>query len=122
MSEQALDLGLRRIGLGTAAMLALIGLVVLMAILGPLLVPYDPIATNPPAALQPPSATHWFGTDQLGRDVFSRVIVSARVDLGIALTAVIVTLVLGSGLGAIAGWAGGWPDRIVSRLMDTIMA
>ena len=69
--------------------------------------PYDPVATDPPVALQPPSAAHFFGTDQLGRDVFSRVIVSARMDLGIALTAVIATLIIGTTLGAAAGWAGG---------------
>jgi peptide/nickel transport system permease protein len=112
----------RGVDTGRAVTLVMLALLVLMGLIGPSLVPYDPIATNPPVALQPPSAAHLFGTDQLGRDVFSRVIVSARVDLGIALTAVIVTLVLGSGLGAIAGWSGGWADRIVSRLMDTIMA
>jgi peptide/nickel transport system permease protein len=112
----------RAANLGRAFMLLMLALLVLMALLGPSLVPYDPIATDPPAALQPPSGAHLFGTDQLGRDAFSRVIVSARVDLGIALTAVVITLVIGSGLGAVAGWAGGWPDRIVSRLMDTIMA
>ena len=93
-----------------------------MALVGPLLVPYDPIATDPPIALRQPSSAHLFGTDQLGRDVFSRVIVSARVDLGIAFTAVITTLVIGTALGAAAGWAGGWTDRIISRLLDTIMA
>ncbi len=102
--------------------LVLLALLLAMALFGPALVPYDPLATDPPAALQPPSALHWFGTDQLGRDVFSRVIVSARVDLGIALSAVLVTVVLGTALGAAAGWLGGWVDRIISRLVDTIMA
>ncbi|MGA2127030.1 MAG: ABC transporter permease [Xanthobacteraceae bacterium] len=105
-----------------ALAVVLLGLIGLMALVGPLLVPCDPIATDPPIALRPPSSAHPFGTDQLGRDVFSRVIVSARIDLGIAFTAVIVTLVIGTALGAAAGWAGGWTDRIVSRLMDTIMA
>ena len=101
---------------------ALLVLMGSMALIGPFLVPYDAIATDPPIALQQPSSAHLFGTDQLGRDVFSRVIVSARVDLGIAFTAVITTLLIGSALGAAAGWAGGWTDRIVSRLLDTIMA
>jgi len=105
-----------------AIALAMLAVLVLMAAFGPLLVPYDPVSTNPPVALQPPSAAHWFGTDQLGRDVFSRVIVSARVDLGIAITAVAVTVVLGTALGAAAGWLGGWTDRVISRLIDTIMA
>jgi peptide/nickel transport system permease protein len=123
MSEPVLAaLLLPRIGFAKTVTLALVGLVVLMALVGPFVVPYDPIATDPPAALQPPFAAHLFGTDQLGRDVFSRVIVSARIDLGIALTAVAVTVILGTFLGAAAGWAGGWTDRIVGRLMDTIMA
>ena len=103
----------------SVALLVLMGSV---ALIGPFLVPYDPIATDPPIALQQPSSAHLFGTDQLGRDVFSRVIVSARVDLGIAFTAVITTLLIGSALGAAAGWAGGWTDRVISRLLDTIMA
>ena len=102
--------------------IALLVLVGSMALIGPFLVPYDPIATDPPIALRQPSSAHLFGTDQLGRDVFSRVIVSARVDLGIAFTAVITTLLIGSALGAAAGWAGGWTDRIISRFLDTIMA
>jgi peptide/nickel transport system permease protein len=102
--------------------IALLTGIVLLALIGPLIVPYDPLATDPPVALEPPSAQHLFGTDQLGRDVLSRVIVSARVDLGIATTAVLATLLLGTVLGAAAGWNGGWTDRIVGRLMDTIMA
>jgi peptide/nickel transport system permease protein len=109
----------RASGLVSIALLALMGG---MALIGPFLVPYDPIATNPPIALGQPSSAHLFGTDQLGRDVFSRVIVSARVDLGIAFAAVITTLLIGAALGAAAGWAGGWTDRIISRLLDTIMA
>ncbi|HMN85776.1 MAG TPA: ABC transporter permease [Bauldia sp.] len=119
---RAFALRLPRGGLGGLAALVLVGMTVLLAVIGPAIVPYDPLATDPPAALQPPSAAHFFGTDQLGRDVFSRVVVSARTDLGIALVAVATTLVLGSALGAAAGWAGGITDRVVSRLMDTIMA
>jgi peptide/nickel transport system permease protein len=105
-----------------AVALFLLVVIVLMAVVGPTLVPYDPVATDAPAALRPPSPLHWFGTDQLGRDVFSRVIASARVDLGIAFTAVIATFFIGAALGAAGGWAGGLVDRVVSRLMDTIMA
>jgi len=112
----------RPVGASDALALFLLAAILVMAVLGPWIVPYDPLATDPPAALQPPSGAHLFGTDQLGRDVFSRVVVAARVDLGIALTAVVATLVLGTALGAVAGWAGGWTDRVVSRLLDTIMA
>jgi peptide/nickel transport system permease protein len=95
---------------------------VAMALIGPLFVPYDPLASNTAVALKPPSADHWFGTDALGRDIFSRIVVAARLDFGIALTAVAASFALGSLLGALAGFFGGWTDRIVGRLADTIMA
>ncbi|MEI7446624.1 MAG: ABC transporter permease [Burkholderiales bacterium] len=95
---------------------------VLLALLGPLLAPYDPLATHPSRALQPPSGAHWFGTDALGRDILSRCMVAARLDLGLAVAAVALSFAVGATLGAAAGFFGGWPDRIVSRLADTIMA
>ena len=97
-------------------------LFILTAIFGPLLVPFDPLASDTQNALQAPSTTHWFGTDQLGRDVFSRVVAATRLDLFIALVAVIISFVIGSILGSLAGYFGGWIDRIVGRLLDTIMA
>ncbi len=97
-------------------------LLVLIAIVGPHVVPFDPLASNAAMALQPPSATHWFGTDNLGRDVFSRVVVATRLDLSISVMAVLLSLLIGSLLGAVAGYAGGWADAVVSRVMDTIMA
>ena len=100
----------------------LFALFVLAALFGPLLVPYDPLASNAGAALQPPNAAHWFGTDAIGRDIFSRVVVATRLDLGIALAAVAASFVLGMPLGLAAGFFGGWWDRIVTRLSDTIMA
>jgi peptide/nickel transport system permease protein len=95
---------------------------VLLALVGPLIAPYDPLATNPSSALQPPSAAHWFGTDALGRDILSRCIVATRLDLGLAVAAVALSFAIGATLGAAAGFFGGWPDRIVSRVADTIMA
>ncbi|MEM9356192.1 MAG: ABC transporter permease, partial [Pseudomonadota bacterium] len=85
-------------------------LILVAAFLGPLLVPYDPLATNADNALQAPSLAHWFGTDQLGRDVFSRVIVATRLDLFIAFSAVALSFVIGSLAGASAGYWGGWLD------------
>lgn len=96
--------------------------IVLIALFGPWLVPYDPYASNATKTLQPPSWSHWFGTDQLGRDVFSRVLIATRLDLAIAVAAVSLSFVIGSGLGALAGFYGGWTDRLVGRLTDTIMA
>ncbi len=95
---------------------------VLMALFGPWIVPHDPLASNAAVALQPPSMAHWFGTDALGRDIFSRVVVATRLDLGIAVAAVAASFIVGMPLGLAAGFFGGWWDRIVTRLSDTIMA
>jgi len=97
-------------------------LLIFSAIFGPALVPYDPLATNAQIALQAPSWDHWFGTDNVGRDVFSRVIVATRLDLSISVAAVALSFVAGSILGCIAGYWGGWLDIILNRFLDTIMA
>ncbi len=99
----------------------LTGLLVAAAVLGPYIAPYDPLATSTDV-LQAPSAEHWFGTDKIGRDVFSRVLVATRLDLGIALASVSAAFVLGTMLGSFAGYFGGWTDRIIGRVVDTIMA
>ncbi len=106
----------------TAGAFLLFFLMVALAIAGPSIVAHDPLATNAANALQPPSWTHPFGTDHLGRDMLSRVIVATRLDLGIALSAVALSFIVGSALGCAAGYFGGWTDRIVGRLSDTIMA
>ena len=95
---------------------------VMLALFGPWIVPYDPLMSDTAAALQPPSARHWFGTDSLGRDILSRIIVAAQLDFGIAVSAVAASFVLGSTLGCVAGFYGGWPDRAIGRIADTIMA
>jgi peptide/nickel transport system permease protein len=97
-------------------------LIVLAAVFGPHLVPYDPLASNTAEALRPPSARHWFGTDQLGRDIFSRVVVATRLDFLIAVTSVALVFLMGGLAGVAAGFFGGWTDRIVGRIADTIMA
>ena len=96
--------------------------IVFFALFGPWITPYDPLATNAANALQSPSWHHVFGTDQLGRDVFSRVIAATRLDLGIATSAVALSFVIGCALGCSAGFWGGWIDRVVGRFSDTIMA
>ncbi|MCW0232275.1 MAG: ABC transporter permease [Ferrovibrio sp.] len=100
----------------------LFGFILFCAIFGPWLAPYDPLATDGAATLRPPSAAHWFGTDALGRDIFSRVLVATRLDLGIAFASVILTFAIGALAGIAAGFFGGWVDRAVGRLADTIMA
>lgn len=92
------------------------------AVFGPYIVPYDPLASDAAKALSPPSAENWFGTDNLGRDVFSRVVVATRLDLTISVAAVALSFIIGSVLGSIAGFWGGWLDSILNRFLDTIMA
>jgi peptide/nickel transport system permease protein len=101
---------------------ALFLLIVIAALIGPYIVPHDPLASDTVMALKPPSAAHWFGTDQLGRDIFSRVVVATRLDFGIAVASVALVFVMGGLAGVAAGFFGGWTDRIVGRLADTIMA
>jgi peptide/nickel transport system permease protein len=95
---------------------------VLIAIFGPWIAPYDPLASSTEFAMKPPSAAHWFGTDSLGRDILSRIMVAARLDFGIAVSAVAASFMIGSALGSLAGFFGGWADRIIGRIADTIMA
>jgi len=95
---------------------------VFLALFGPWIAPYDPLASSTESALKPPSAAHWFGTDSLGRDILSRIIVAAQLDFGIAISAVAASFTVGSVLGALAGFFGGWADRVIGRIADTIMA
>ena len=105
----------------TLLAMTLFALIVLTAIVGPYVVPYDPMASTA-HALKPPSLQHWFGTDHLGRDVLSRVVVATRLDLMISVSAVLLSFAVGASLGGIAGYFGGWLDSTFGRVMDTIMA
>ena len=93
-----------------------------MAVLGPVVAPYDPLASDTMRALQGPTWQHWFGTDQLGRDILSRVMVATRVDLGIAIASVALVFAAGGLAGLAAGFFGGWVDAVIGRIADTIMA
>ena len=106
----------------TLLAVALFAVFVLLALFGPGLAPYDPLASNTGPALQPPSLAHWFGTDALGRDILSRTLVATRLDMGLAVSAVLLSFVLGIALGLAAGFLGGGWDMAVTRLSDTIMA
>jgi len=101
---------------------ALFTLIALCALIGPYIVPHDPLASDTAATLKPPSWGHWFGTDALGRDILSRVVVATRLDFLIALSSVALVFAMGGLAGIAAGYFGGWTDRIVSRIADTIMA
>ena len=106
----------------TGLAFALFALIAVLALIGPYIVPHDPLASNTAATLQAPTWKHLFGTDQLGRDIFSRVIVATRLDFVIAISSVALVFVMGGFAGLAAGFFGGWTDRLVSRLSDTIMA
>jgi peptide/nickel transport system permease protein len=97
-------------------------IIALCALIGPYIVPFDPLASDTTATLQPPSLRHLFGTDLVGRDIFSRVVVATRLDFVIAITSVVLVFIMGGFAGIAAGYFGGWTDRIVGRVSDTIMA
>ena len=106
----------------TAVTLVLFLLLGVCAVLGPSVVPFDPLATQTAIAFQPPGAAHWFGTDQLGRDVFSRVVVATRLDLIVAFAAVLLSMAVGTLIGAAMGYFAGPFDTAVSRVVDVMMA
>ncbi|MGV3650060.1 MAG: ABC transporter permease [Devosia sp.] len=109
---------LQPLGLIGAGMLLII---VIAAVLAPWIVPHPPNAQSF-MRLQPPNPTNWFGTDQLGRDIFSRVVHGARVSLPYALQLVVLSALIGTVLGAIAGYFGGWIDGVIMRAADLVMA
>lgn len=113
--------GLRRRPAALAALVFVIALVI-MAVFAPLIAPYDPYTQDLLARLQPPSAEHWLGTDDYGRDALSRLIFGARISLTAALQAVGLALVLGLPLGVIAGYVGGWVNTVLTRIMDALMS
>lgn len=95
---------------------------VMGAIFAPLIAPYEPNAINLRATLAPPSSDHLFGTDQMGRDLFSRIIYGSRVSLYVGIVGVAIAGVCGIVLGLLAGYFGGWIDMIIMRFIDTLMA
>jgi peptide/nickel transport system permease protein len=101
--------------------LAVIGAWAVIAIFAPLLAPQDPLAQKF-GILAAPSAAHWFGTDELGRDVFSRVLYGARITLPLAVILVLAAMIIGAALGGIAGFFGGWVDNVIMRLADLVFA
>ncbi|MCG7344061.1 ABC transporter permease [Sporosarcina sp. ACRSL] len=95
---------------------------VLVAIFAPFIAPYDPIKQNMDIMLQPPSADHLFGTDEFGRDMFSRVIYGAQISLMVGIVGVLISLVIGVALGTISGYFGGKIDALIMRIIDIFMA
>lgn len=117
--DQATPL-LRRPGFVLALLLVLFTL--LAALVPTLFTGVDPYATQPSAKLLPPSTAHWFGTDELGRDLYTRVLYGARLSVEAALIAVGLALVVGLGLGIVSGFVGGRLDAIIMRVIDVLLA
>ena len=101
--------------------LAVIGAWVVIAIFAPLIAPYNPLAQQF-NILTSPSAAHWFGTDELGRDVFSRVLYGARITLPLAVILIVAAMIIGAVIGGVAGYFGGWVDNVLMRLADLVFA
>ncbi len=107
--------------------LVVLGLVVVVvwgviALIGPTVVPYEPLEQNVLNRLQAPNDTHYFGTDELGRDIFSRVLWGARITMPASIIAVILTAIVGSLIGALAGYIGGFWDEVIMRVTELFMA
>jgi peptide/nickel transport system permease protein len=102
--------------------LGFIVLLVLVALFAPWIAPYGITERSPGQFRQPPSADHWFGTDNIGRDVFSRVVHGARVSLRIGISATVISLIIGLVLGAVSGFFGGATDTLLMRLTDVFLA
>jgi peptide/nickel transport system permease protein len=122
---RALPLRLALRGRGTPALACGVAIVlawVLLAIAAPLVAPYDPIAQDVARALRPPSLIHPMGTDNFGRDVLSRVIFGARIDLAMGVLGVLAPFVIGCTVGLVAGYAGGVVDTVLMRVLDVAIA
>lgn len=107
--------------------LAMLGSVVMLIVISsiifaPFITPYDPVASNLQAQLEGPSAAHWFGTNQLGQDLFTRVLYGGRISLTIGAAVVALTVTLGSVLGALAGYYGGVVDNIIMRITEAFLS
>jgi peptide/nickel transport system permease protein len=115
---------LRRVVRTRAAVVGgvLVGSFVVVALLAPVVAPYDPLKGRLAERLQPPSGAHWLGTDELGRDVLSRILHGARITVQIQLAAVGLALAVGTALGLTAGYVGRWADQLIMRFMDILMA
>jgi peptide/nickel transport system permease protein len=115
---------LRRLRRRRSAMfgLAVVLLFVVMALAAPWIAPHDPIATSWSAIRKAPSGVHWFGTDEIGRDVLSRVIWGTQASLLAGVVSVSISLLLGVPIGLVAGFLGGWVDALISRITDAFLA
>src|SRR5579863_3429343 len=124
MSTAAISFSFRRSIVGTArhnplaaAGVVLVIIFVILALFAPCIAPQDPASIHLPARLDPPSSAHWFGTDELGRDILSRTIYGARISMMVGSCVVLTSLVVGLIIGSIAGYYGGAIDRFVNVVL-----
>lgn len=106
----------------TLVSMMVVGLLVVVAVFAPLLAPYNPTAVHLAGRLQPMGADHWFGTDEVGRDILSRLIYGARISIGASLIVVVVAGAVGMILGAVASFLGGWVDPVIMRATDVVLS
>lgn len=100
----------------------IVGIIVLLGVLAPVIAPYDPNLMNIPQRLAAPSAAHLFGTDEMGRDILSRIMYGARISIVVGVTIVVVSAIIGCFLGSLSGYAGGKVDQAVMAVTDMILA
>ncbi|MFP4021645.1 MAG: nickel transporter permease [Halanaerobium sp.] len=123
-SESLWTISFRRLRKSRTAVLGIIIIILFttIAFFAPYIAPYDPMEQNFIKSFRPPSAEHYLGTDEFGRDVFSRIIYGSRISLQIGFIAVFISLVVGVSVGLAAGYYGGWIDMVVMRIMDLMLS
>lgn len=125
MSRTLVATGLRWTGrtpLESRVGAGIVFVVVAASVLAPVVAPYEANQIDILASLQPPSLAHWMGTDNVGRDVFSRSLYGTRIDIAVVLGITLVGLTIGTLVGTVAGYFGGWPDIFITRVIDTAIA
>ena len=123
-SESLWTISFRRLRKSRTAVLGIIIIILftLIAFFAPYIAPYDPLEQNFIKSFRAPSAEHYLGTDEFGRDIFSRILYGARISLQIGFIAVFISLVVGVSVGLAAGYYGGWIDMVVMRVMDLMLS
>lgn len=102
--------------------LIILGIIILLSLLAPIITPYDPTKINIAEKFQSPSLGHWFGTDEVGRDIFTRILYGARLSLGIGILVIFIASLFGIIVGTISGYFGGIFDQVIMRLVDMVLA
>jgi peptide/nickel transport system permease protein len=121
-AEAVLGRRSRRVSVPLVAGATILGIIVILCVGAPLFTRYGPLTQNPSQGLLPPSAQHLLGTDELGRDVWARLLYGGRIDLQVGFLAVLFPFLLGTAIGCVAGYLGGWVDAIVMRAVDVVLA